>query len=98
VGAKLVRAITYLASGTYIEPDYEIATFFLNALAAQPIEELIQRYGVELHRGPGIRICRAVVPDDGTTALFSIHIWGTLRMYTVVKRDVSRVEQTGVQA
>lgn len=88
---KLVRAITYVASGAYIDSDYQIEVFFLDAVKAEPINELISRCGEELQRGP-MRVRRAVVPQDASTALVSIEVWGRLTMHAVVRRKTATIE------
>ncbi len=82
---KLVRGIMHVTMGSYIEADHQVNVFFLHSAAAQPIVHPIRKLGTVHHRGPGISITRAVVPEDPQSGLFHIKIWGRLHMYVVVK-------------
>jgi len=85
LGQKLIRGITYVVDQKFIEPSHKIEIFFLRDQAAQPIIDMINLYGAQYHRGPGIRIGRAVAGDDPSSALFEIEIWGKIRLYGAVR-------------
>lgn len=84
---KVVRGITYLESDQYVEEPYSVEHYVLTDEDASPIRELLHRFGTVYERGPGICVVRAVVPDDGIAALYSIEIWGRLKAYAVLSRS-----------
>lgn len=73
---KIVRGITYLEDKRFIEPPYSIHSYTLEDEKAQPVRDIITKFGKVYAREPGIIITRAVLPDDGITSLFAIEIWG----------------------
>jgi len=81
---KIVRGITFVLDGRFIEPPYRIQFYALHEEAAQPIVELLERFGQSIERPPGLRITRAVVPEDRTTAVFRIEMWSSLRTYAFI--------------
>lgn len=85
LGEKLVRGITYVVDGRFIEKDHKVEIFFLTDDAATPIVAQLQRHGTVYEREPGLRITRVVPHDMPTSAQFIIEIWGRLRMYAVVQ-------------
>jgi len=85
LGEKLVRGITYVVDRRFIEKDHKIEVFFLREDAAAPIVAQLQKHGTVYEREPGIKITRVVPHDLPTSALFSIEIWGRLRMYAAVQ-------------
>jgi hypothetical protein len=85
LGEKIVRGITYVIDGRFIEKDHKIEVFFLREDAAAPIVALIQRHGNVYECGPGIKVIRAVPEDMLSAAIFIIEIWGRLRMYAAAQ-------------
>ena len=85
LGEKLVRGVTYVVDGRYIEKDHDVEVFFLRDEAAAPIVAVLQKHGTKYERGPGIKVTRVVPHDMLTSALFAIEIWGKLRMYASVQ-------------
>lgn len=84
LGEKLVRGITYVVDGRFIEKDHKVEVFFLRDNAAAPIVAQLQKHGTIYECGPGIKVIRAVAHDMPTSALFSIEIWGRLCMYAAI--------------
>jgi hypothetical protein len=85
-GEKLVRGMTYITNNSFIEKDYEIQIHFVRDSDATPFVSLVNKYGYKHNRGPGIVIERAQAHNDIKTALFTIEIWGKLRMYASVEK------------
>lgn len=85
---KIVRGIFYIEDQQFIEPPYAISVFALSDQGALPLVQLLDQFGLEYAKGPGVTIRRAVTPEDNTSAVFKIEIWGRFEMYgTVVEAD-----------
>lgn len=95
IGEKLIRGITWVIDGKYINVDHEIEIYFFREHLAGPFLEPIKRFGKEYSLGPGIRIVRAIAREDPISGLYLIQIWKRLRMYGSVgpvnmKEDVNQ--------
>jgi hypothetical protein len=84
LGAKVVRGVTYIEDGIFIEDDYEIEPYALPMEGARMFEEAVGRYGQSLSRGPGIVVRRAVTDEDGVSSIYKITIWGEVIIYVSV--------------
>ena len=76
---KIVRGISCIEGGMFVEPPYKIGVFVLDPEAATSIREMIKRFGTEYARGPVIIIRRAVATDDGRSAFFEIEFFSNLK-------------------
>jgi hypothetical protein len=81
---KIVRGITFIESGQFIEPSHRIDFYALNDTAAGEVKELLSQHGKEYARGAGIKIVRAVLPEDGVSTIMSIDVWESIIMYVSV--------------
>ena len=81
---KIVRGIFFIEDAQYIAPPHSISFYALEDDGASEITELLAHFGKEYARGPGILINRAVTPEDGVSALISIEVWGSFKMYAAV--------------
>lgn len=81
---KIVRGIFFIEDGQCIEPPHLIDFYALEDEGAAPIKELLNRFGTEYARGPGILVNRAITPEDGVSAIISIEVWGSFKMYASV--------------
>lgn len=81
---KIVRGIYFIEDERFIEPPYSIDFYALEDKGSAPIKELLDRFGTEYARGPGILINRAVAPEDGIAAIISIEVWGSFKMYASI--------------
>ncbi len=81
---KIVRGIYFLEEAQYIEPPYLIGFYVLEDEGAGSVIDLLNRFGTEYARGPGILINRAITPEDGVSSIISIEIWGSFKMYASV--------------
>ena len=83
---KIARGLLYLDNGVFVDDTYEISIFVLTDEGAAPFIEIIRKFGKEHSRGPGIHVLVAIVPDDNTSSVFAITIWGRFKTYVVVQR------------
>lgn len=81
---KIVKGIFYLEDGHFIQPPYKISFYVLSDTGAEPIMEMLEKFGSVHAREPGIVVSRAVVPEDQTSSFFCIEIWGRFKMYAAV--------------
>ena len=84
---KICRGIFYIEDGYFIEPPYEIVHHVVHEIAVAPVVNLIEQHGEVFAREPGITVRRAVPPDNVRAALFSIEIWGQLKLYASVLEE-----------
>jgi len=89
---KIVRGIAYVDDRKFIEPTHTIEFYAIHDKDANPVKELLAQYGKEYARGAGIKIVRALLPDDGVTAVMSIEIWEAIVMFASVMPKVDTVE------
>lgn len=77
VTEKIVRGITYVNTGRFIEPPLSVQ-FFPDGpdMKSSEFVQVIRQHGKTLERGPGIRINYAVAAEDGVSGLFEIVFWG----------------------
>lgn len=81
---KVVRGLTYLEEGKLIEPAHEIENFVVNEARASEFCAALDRFGTTHERLPGLRIRRAVIPEDRVSGIFEIEIWRQLKLYATV--------------
>lgn len=84
---KIVRGIFYLEERKFIEPPYHIEVFPLDPSVASPIRQMIDRFGTEYAREPGIVVRRALAPDDGVSSIFEIEFWQQFKTHAFVTRE-----------
>jgi hypothetical protein len=82
---KIVRGIFFLEDNAFIEADHAIAFYALTDEGAEPIKNLLDRFGREYARKPGIAVRRAVADDQPTSAVFEIDVWGQFKLYSSVE-------------
>lgn len=88
---KIVRGLTYIEDGKFVERPYRIKQYVLSDEGAGPVKELLLRFGKMYEQGPGITVMRAVVPEDEMTAMYGIEIWGRLTAYAILSREKNAV-------
>lgn len=84
VAAKIIRGVAFVQDGIFIDENYELSIYFLEDAGAKPVVEMIDQYGVQLHRGPGLLVRRAVIPDDPRAGLYALEIWQRAKMYVAI--------------
>ncbi len=84
---KIVKGLAFIEDGQLIHSEVEIEHHVVNKKGAQPIIEVLDKFGEEYSRGLGISVIRAVTPDDRVSALYKITVWGELVMYVSVLRN-----------
>lgn len=82
---KIVRGIFFLEDNVFIEANHSIEFYALTEEGAEPIKKLLDCFGREYARGPGIVVRRAVTEDQPMGALFEIDIWSQFKMYASVR-------------
>lgn len=81
---KIVKGVAFVEDKVFIDEKYSLDIYVLNDVGAAPVIEAIEKYGVELHRGPGLVVRRAVIPEDRQSGLYAIEIWGRAKLYAAV--------------
>ncbi len=84
IAEKIVRGITYIESGKFIGPDYEIQHYVVKPSDAIEYEQSLAKYGQILTRGPGLKLHRAVTAEDELSSINKITIWGEFIIYVSV--------------
>ncbi len=84
---KIVRGITFIENGRLIEPPHTIEFFALNAEGSKPLRDIVDTFGTTLAREPGIIVRKAVLPEDGVSAIYEIEFWKQFRTHAVVLDD-----------
>jgi len=83
LGDKLVRGITYVSNGRYIEEDHDIKIYF-DPNQSAVFAEAAKKFGAKYHRGPGILVSHAAAKDDPVSGVFDFTLWGTFRFWAIV--------------
>ncbi len=81
---KIVRGLTYLEEGQFIEDTHELENFVVNEAGASEFLAALDRFGTTHERLPGLKVRRAVIPEDRASGIFEIEIWGQLKLYATV--------------
>jgi hypothetical protein len=84
---KIVRGISYVEAGRFIEPPYKVAFYALRHEHTTELRAILDACGTTLARGPGIVIRRALAAEDGTTGLYEITFWGQFKTHASVGID-----------
>lgn len=81
---KIVRGITYIeGNGAYVELPLVVDVFVVEEKGAAPTRRMIERFGMEYARGPGISVKRAIA-EDGQSALFEIEFFQQFKSYASI--------------
>jgi hypothetical protein len=83
---KIVRGHAYLNDNMFIEPPYEIECYLAEDENVKDVKELLDKYGKEYKREPGLVIRRAPVEGDPLTALYEITFWDQFKTYATVSK------------
>jgi hypothetical protein len=81
---KIVRGIYYLEDEKFIEPPFFIEFFALTDESAEPVKDILDRFGSVYAREPGIIVRRAVPEDAPMNSIFEIEVWEQFKMYASV--------------
>jgi hypothetical protein len=93
---KIVRGVAFVQDEIFIDENYDLAIYFLEDSGAELVVEMIAQYGVQLHRGPGLIVKRAVIPEDPRAGLYAIEIWQRAKMYAAITPKEPESEQVKV--
>jgi hypothetical protein len=83
---KIVRGITYLEEGAFIEETHVIEPQYMQEESARFLHEQFVKFGKRFERKPGLVIDRCATPEDSVSSIFRIEIWGRLRVYAFVSQ------------
>jgi hypothetical protein len=81
---KIVRGITYVESGRFVEPPFEVKFYALRDEHTAELRAVLDSHGTTLSREPGIVIRRAVAVEDGMSGLYEITFWGQFKTHASV--------------
>lgn len=81
---KIVRGITFLNDGRFIESGTPIEFFVLTDEGSRPLIEVLATHGETFARGPGISIQRVLALENDASAIYCITIFSRLKMYVTV--------------
>ena len=81
-----MRGIFFIQEEKIIEPPYEIDFFALHENAAEPMNQVLAKFGTTYAREPGIVVRRAVAPEDNISSLFGIEFWQQMKLYATVTK------------
>jgi hypothetical protein len=81
---KIVRGIYYLEDDKFIEPPFTIEFYALTDEGAEPVKDILERFGCIYAREPGIVVRRAVPEDAPMNGIFEIQVWEQFKMYASV--------------
>lgn len=81
---KFVRGLTYMQDQAFIEPPYKVEFFLVHEPDAKEIEAMLDKFGKEYAREPGIVIRRALAEGDPQTALYDINLWQQFKSFATV--------------
>jgi hypothetical protein len=81
---KIVRGITYVEDGNFIEDSHIIEPQYMHEDSASFLREQFKKSGKRFERKPGLVIDRCVAPEDGVSSIYRIEIWGRLCVYAFV--------------
>lgn len=90
---KIVRGLIYLEDRRFVQEPFKIDHYVLSDEGAAPVRAALIKFGKVYERGPGIRVVRAVTPEDAMSGFYEIEIWGHFKMYVSVM-DSSREDVT----
>jgi hypothetical protein len=78
---KIVRGITFIEHGSFIEEPYEITFMALKEQKSNPILQGIAAFGYAHFRGPGLVIHMARADEDPISSVWVIDIWRHVRLF-----------------
>jgi hypothetical protein len=81
---KIVKGIYFLEDKKFLEPPYTIDFYAVSDEGAQPVKELLDRFGRLYAREPGVVVRRMVPEDEPMSSIFEITIWAQFKMYASV--------------
>ncbi|WP_200254132.1 hypothetical protein [Thiococcus pfennigii] len=87
---KIVKGIAFIEDNQLIDSNTEIEHHIVNDDGSNQIEDLLKRFGTVHSRGPGIKVVRAVTPEDGVSAFYKITVWGEIVLYVSVTKKIAQ--------
>jgi hypothetical protein len=84
---KVAKGLTY-RRGFLIGPEYRI-DMVVDPQQGAIFDKLLHQFGKREERGPGISLAYAVPHNDSKASVFSLLLWGTLRLWGIVRMRAS---------
>ena len=84
LAAKVARGLTYVHTGRLIGSDYRF-NVFVDPRQGALFEELLDKFGRQYERGPGISVEHAIAHSDPASSIFAFKLWGTLQLWGAVR-------------
>jgi len=81
---KIIRGTQYALRKKFFPKNKKIEVFFFRESDTQLFSEMVAKYGVRYHRGPGINLGIAIPSDDLESAMYEIIIWGRFKYYGMI--------------
>lgn len=81
---KIVKGIYFREDEMFLGSQYAIDFYALSDEGTEPLKEILDRFGCEYARKPGIVVRRAVPEDEPMSGIFEITIWAQFKMYASV--------------
>ncbi len=81
---KVAKGLTYLCEKRVVTDGHRIKFTYYEGDGWPAVNEMIDRYGVVLDRGPGIVLRRASVPGQPIQSIARVELWGRLRWITTI--------------
>ena len=89
LAVKIVRGIAYIEDGMLINENYVIEPYAVTEEGAAVFNDALARYGHSLSKGLGIKVERAIAPEDGISSIYKITIWAEFIIYASVSQIVT---------
>ncbi len=84
LGQKIIRGLTYISTGQFIDHTYSINVYFLKDEKGRDFVTVVQAHGVTHEAGPGIKVSYTFTDEGGAASLLYIEIWARLKLYGAV--------------
>ena len=78
LGQKIIRGMTFIATGQLIDESYSINLYFLEDEKGRDFVATVQAHGATTKSGPGIKVSYAFTDEGGAASLWYIEIWRRL--------------------
>lgn len=87
-GTKVLKGIYYKLEGKYLNDALELSINITRDEQSKVYDDLVKNHGVELFRGPGLHIFKAVPIDDEEAFVSIITIWKRFRLRGTIIRKL----------
>jgi hypothetical protein len=81
---KIVRGIVYVKDKFYVDNSYEFKLYVVEDKNVAAIYQMLETFGHDLDRRPGLIIRRALVENEKVTGIYFIEIRGRFRFFIML--------------